>query len=354
MSATRWSEARAREWAAAQPWLVGCNFIPSSAINPLEMWQAETFDPETIDRELGWAAGLGMNTVRVYLHDLAWTADPDGFAARLDRFLAIAASHGIRPLLVFFDDCWHEPTPGPQPAPRPGVHNSGWVRSPGARALRDRASWDRLEAYVRAVVGAHAGDARVLGWDLYNEVTNYFLPLMSRPMPGRAVALAAAFASRPFRRGASLALLQEVFRWTRAIAPSQPVTAGVWSPERWLSARLVALSDVVSFHHYRSAASLERTIARLAAHGRPLWCTEYMARRAGCTLETHLPVFRRERVGCWNWGLVDGRTQTKFAWVDPPGGPEPAVWFHDLLQADGTPYRAEEAALLRRMTGRGG
>jgi hypothetical protein len=353
MPDTRWSEARAREWYAAQPWLVGCNFLPSSAINQLEMWQAETFDAEGLDRELGWAAGLGMNTVRVYLHDLAWDADPAGFAARLDRLLAIAARQGIRPLLVVFDDCWYEPRPGPQPAPRPGVHNSGWVRSPGARKLHDRASWGRLEGYVGAVVGAHGGDERVLAWDLYNEVTNCFLPTMGRPQPWRALGLAAALVRRKRASGDSLALLGEVFRWARAARPAQPLTAGVWFPDRALTARLVALSDVVSFHHYRSASSLEREVARLARYGRPLLCTEYLARSAGCTLESHLPVFQRERIACWNWGLVDGKSQTKFSWQDQPGGPEPDPWFHDLLRRDGSPYRAEEAALLRRLTGRG-
>ena len=58
--AGRWSEAKANEWYAKQPWLVGSNYIPATAINELEMWQAETFDPTTIDKELGWAEALGM------------------------------------------------------------------------------------------------------------------------------------------------------------------------------------------------------------------------------------------------------------------------------------------------------
>ncbi len=38
----RWSVEKANEWYAKQPWLVGCNFIPSTAVNQLEMWQEET------------------------------------------------------------------------------------------------------------------------------------------------------------------------------------------------------------------------------------------------------------------------------------------------------------------------
>ena len=330
---------------------MGCNFLPSSAVNQIEMWQAGSFDPACIDRELGWAAGLGFDTVRVFLHDLAWRADPTGFGARLDRFLEIAARHGIRPLLVFFDDCWYEPEAGAQPGPRPGVHNSRWARSPGRRAVDDRREWERLEAYLRDVVRRHAEDERVLGWDVYNEVTNGFLPILGRPQPWRAVGLVGAALRRRLGSSRSIALLREAFGWIRACRPAQPLTAGLWFPDRKLNALLVELSDIVSFHHYRSAASLERQIAALRRHRRPLLCTEYMARTEGSLFETHLPVFRREKIGCYSWGLVDGRSQTKFSWRDRPGGPEPEPWFHDILRADGTPYRAAEAAFIRAATG---
>jgi len=169
MSKSRWDEDRAERWYADQPWLVGCNFTPSTAINQLEMWQAETFDPETIDRELGWAAKLGFNSMRVFLHDLVWEADADAFKDRIDRFLAIAAGHGISTMLVLFDDCWFPPRAGAQPSPVPGVHNPGWAQSPGHRVVKDREQWGRLEAYVRDIVGAFAEDERVCVWDLYNE-----------------------------------------------------------------------------------------------------------------------------------------------------------------------------------------
>ena len=132
----RWPVEKAQAWYAQQPWLVGCDFIPSTAINQLEMWQADTFDPDTIDKELGWAEGIGLNVVRVYLHDLAYAQDPAGFLERMDRFLEIAQRHGIRALFVIFDDCWlADPKPGKQPEPWPGVHNSGWGREPGPRPV---------------------------------------------------------------------------------------------------------------------------------------------------------------------------------------------------------------------------
>ncbi len=65
---SKWSANKAKEWYAKQGWLKGSNFQPSTAINQLEMFQAETFDTAAINRELGWAQGLGFNVMRVYLH----------------------------------------------------------------------------------------------------------------------------------------------------------------------------------------------------------------------------------------------------------------------------------------------
>src|SRR5215203_7533377 len=165
----KWSEQKAKDWYARQPWLIGSNYNPASAINQLEMWQADSFDPKRIDLELGWAAGLGMNTMRVYLHDLLWQQDAEGFKRRLDQFLTIAAKHRIRPIFVLFDSVWDpDPQLGKQRAPRPGVHNSGWVQSPSRTSLQNTAEHPRLQAYVKGVVGAFARDPRVLAWDIWN------------------------------------------------------------------------------------------------------------------------------------------------------------------------------------------
>src|SRR5215813_1502530 len=169
----KWSEQKASDWYKQQPWLIGSNYVPATAINELEMWQADTFDPRRIDTEFAWAESLGMNTMRVFLHDLLWQQDAEGFKRRLNTFLEIAAKHRIKPIFVLFDSVW-DPSPqlGQQRAPRPGVHNSGWLQSPGAKALADPAEYPRLEAYVKGVVGAFGKDPRVLGWDVWNEPDN--------------------------------------------------------------------------------------------------------------------------------------------------------------------------------------
>jgi hypothetical protein len=328
MAGARWSRDQACEWYAQQPWLVGCNFIPSTAINQLEMWQEPTFDPTTIERELGWAADLGFNTVRVYLHDLVWNARPYSFKARIERTLQIASGHGIRILFVLFDDCWNDdPKLGPQPDPIPGVHNSGWVRSPGSRAVSDTSAWPRLKRYVQGVIDAFGHDERVLMWDLWNEPGNNGMGTKSLP------------------------LLAKAFEWARAVAPSQPLTVGIWFDNQELNDFQLAASDVISFHNYGSVDSLVIQIEELKALGRPLVCTEYMARTNGSRFGTHLPVFQREGVGCYNWGLVSGKTQTIYPWGSEGGGPEPELWFHDIFRKDGTPYDPEEIRAIKRHTG---
>jgi hypothetical protein len=224
----RWTEQAAHDWYGKQPWLVGANYIPATAINELEMWQAKTFDPKRIDTELAWAESIGMNTMRVFLHDLPWQHDPTGFKKRIDTFLAIAAKHKIRPMLVLFDSCW-DPYPklGPQRPPKPGVHNSGWVQSPGLEALRDKSQYPRLEAYVTGVVSAFAKDKRVLAWDLWNEPDNPNTSSYGKLELPNKVALVED-------------LLPKTYAWARGEAFS---TADERSMER---RRLVKLRDVIS------------------------------------------------------------------------------------------------------------
>lgn len=337
-NAQRWPEAKANAWYSQQPWLVGSNYIPMNAINQLEMWQAETFDPQQIDRELGWADGLGMTTMRVFLHDLLWQQDASGFKQRIDQFLAIAARHHIRPIFVLFDSCWEpEPKLGPQHPPIPGVHNSGWVQSPGLPALKDSSQYPRLKEYVQGVVGAFATDDRVLAWDVWNE---------------------------PASSPEVIALLPQVFAWARQAHPSQPLTSGTFQqnftpigPDKPTPVTEIQLaeSDVISFHNYSWPEDFEKHVIGLERYKRPVFCTEYMARSAGSTFDTILPIAKKHKVVAINWGFVTGKTQTNLpwdSWERPYLKTPPAVWFHDVLHADGTPYREREAEIIRVLTGK--
>lgn len=346
---TVWSKEKAHAWYAKQAWLVGCDFLPSTAINQLEMWQAETFDTTTINRELGWAASIGMNTVRVYLHDLLYLQDSTGFLQRMDVFLEIAARHGIKPLFVLFDSVW-DPYPklGKQREPKPGVHNSGWVQSPGKDALLDSTQYPRLERYTKAVVAKFANDDRVLCWDVWNEPENMNNEYYRKMEPINKPQIVEM-------------LLKKVFEWARSANPQQPLTAGLWDGDWSAEEKLKSIeklmmdqSDVISFHNYGDSASFEKDINDLHRFGKPLLCTEYMARGNKSTFQGSLPIAKKYNVAAFNWGLVDGKSQTKYAWDswNKPYSGEPPIWFHDIFRKDGTPYIKAEVELIKKLTGR--
>jgi len=353
----RWSVQEAQEWYANHDWIVGANFVPSTAVNQIDMWQEFTFDPETIDRELGWAADAGFNTMRVYLHYLVWARDAEGYKDRIDQYLEIADEHGIKTMFVFFDDVWgDDPALGSQPKPVPGVHNSGWVESPGLDQRLQREMWPAFEAHVKDIMSTYADDDRVLLWDLYNEPGNGKNPPKS-----------------------TLPLLKEVVGWAREAAPTQPITAGVWNwsePYSELNKYQLAASDITTFHTYEPPEETKRIVGRLRDRvgERPLVVTEYMARPRDNTFENHLPYFHEQNIGAINWGLVSGETQTVYSWDHPKGtsdeyyaqwredvrevypwenhqsAPEPETWFHDVFRQDGTPYDSSEVELIRRLS----
>lgn len=325
---SKWTETKAKEWYAKQGWLRGSNFQPSTAINQLEMFQAESFDTATINKELGWAEGLGFNVMRVYLHHLLWTADKEGFKKRLDTYLSISTKHGIKTLFVFFDDCWNDTAfVGKQPAPKPGIHNSGWVRDPGTMIYTHQDTMKTLEAYVKDVMTTFKNDQRILMWDLYNE-------------PGNNA-----------QHNKSMPLLKAVFQWARAVNPSQPVTAGVWNnapPFKELNKFQLENSDVITYHNYNYVDHHQNAIDTLRKFNRPLICTEYMARRNGSLFQLILPLLKKENVGAINWGFVSGKTNTIFAWDTPiKDGKEPLLWFHDIYRADGTPFSKYEVEFIK-------
>ena len=321
-----WSADKANQWYAKQGWLVGCNFLPSTAINQLEMWQEDTFDIPTLDKELGMAEDIGFNVMRVYLHDVAWKTDPKGFKKRIGTFLNIASRHKIKTLFVFFDDCWNpDPKPGKQPEPKAGVHNSGWVQSPSKDIKKDSTMWDDLEEYVKDILTTFKNDDRILMWDLYNEPTNSGYGETTVP------------------------LVNKVFDWAWSVRPSQPLTIAAWTGK---FDYYYGYSDVITFHNYSDAASMEKEIIELQKMGKPVICSEYMARTNNSKFETHLPILKQYNVGAINWGFVSGKSNTIFPWGSKEGSPEPAVWFHDVLRKDGTPYDPKEIEVIKSLTGK--
>ena len=341
-----WSSLKINEWYSNNHWPIGCNYIPHNAINQLEMWQAETFDALLIDKELGWAAELGFNSMRVFLHHLLWEQDSTGFISRIETFLTIADKYGIKPMFVLFDGVWDPfPKTGTQPVPRNLVHNSGWVQSPGFDVLNDASKYDDLHAYVHGVVDHFKNDTRVLIWDIFNEPDNMNTGSYKD--------------DNYVQHKAELAvnLLKKSIGWIRKIDPIQPITMAPWQCNWGDDATISALdnfmflnSDIISFHCYEDKVSMEKIILQLKRYGKPMVCTEYMARPLKSTFKDILPVLQRHNVGAYNWGFVAGKSQTHIAWDSwhTPYEKEPELWFHDILRADGKPYCVKEAAYLTR------
>jgi hypothetical protein len=277
------------------------------------MWQ--DFDPATIDRELGFAEGLGLNSLRVFIQYVVYEDDGARLLDRFDAFLGLASARGLSVMPALFDDCWlPEPFLGDQaPEPRPGLHNPYWQRSPGKR-LMDLAFRPALHRYVEDLLTTFGRDRRIIAWDLYNE---------------------------PQDNDASVALVRDVFAWARRIAPSQPLTAC------WYGA---LLSDITSIHFYASPVrdpdEAARVIESANSFGRPVVATEALGRPNHGELDEILPLFDENGIGWYLWELMIGADQTRYQW---PGSPPAAddVVFQGLLHEDGTPYRRREVELLR-------
>lgn len=326
---------------------MGANFLPSNAVNQLEMWQDDTWSPGVIDRELGWAADLGMNSMRVFLHDLMWEGDGSAYLRRIDEFLSIAAGHGIGVLVVFFDSCWHPfPRRGTQRPPEPHVHNSGWLQSPGLTVLREPARFDALEGYVKGVIERFQDDPRIHGWDLWNE-------------PGAQNTASRGSRDLGERKDEVVTPhLLRTFEWAHAVRPSQPITSGLWcgwDDLRPLSRLQIALSDVASFHCYNGPETALKRALQMLEYGRPVLCTEYLSRHVpgptqdGSTFQAILPVLQAHGIGAYNWGLVAGKSQTQYPWDSwqQQYDAEPSPWFHDVLRPDGSAYDEAEATFFK-------
>ena len=357
----RWTEERAWQWHNENGWMVGTNFNPSTSINQLEFWQEDTYDPETIERELEWSAELGMNMHRVYLHNLLWDQDSIGFLERVDNYLNISESKDIKTLFVLLDDVWHPvPKLGKQPEPIPFVHNSGWVQAPGSEILGDSSRHDELKNYVKGVISHFADDKRVVGWDLYNEPDN-----VASSDPENLVN---NINFRGLNRGPevkekhiySLSLLKKIFMWAREVNPSQPLTVGLWKDsETWndidnLSAIdrfAISNSDVISFHAYGDLEETRKKIEDLEQFNRPLLCTEYLARGEQNTFQIMLPLFKEKEIAAVNWGFVAGKTNTAFPWSSwqVEFDSLPKIWHHDIYLPDKTPYDEKEIAFLKNI-----
>ena len=330
----RWSEEKANAWYESMEWPVGCDYVPAYAGNQIQMWQSSTWDPEAIDRELGWAEQLGFNSLRIFLHDKVWKAEREAFFSHVDEFLEIADSHGMTCLVTLFTNGGSEQRfVGEEISPVPGIHNSIWAQTPGESVVNNPEKWNQVKEYEQDVLRRYKDDKRIIAWCLYNEPQN---------------------TQRGVKK--TLPLMKETFRWAREINPSQPLTAPIWEIPSSLTPQMPTVtwvwenSDIISFHCYKEPDYLEKFIKLLLPYNRPLVCTEYMGRPKS-TFKECMPILKKYNVGAINFGLTAGKCNFHLQWTSKAGDPEPKVWFHDIFRLDGTPYSQEEVDFIREMTG---
>jgi len=353
----KWSKQKAWQWYNQHPWLCGFNYVPRTAVNWTEMWQDDTFDLPVIRQELGWAKEIGCNTLRTNLPFIVWQHERDKLRQHLDDFLTVAAKNSLAVMLCLLDDCGFSgdhPYFGPQKPPTPGVHNSQAAASPGRNIVMDKSQWPEIELYVKDIITSFRDDPRIFMWDLYNE-------------PGNNLIFKADGEQffDPRLENYSYELMNNVFEWAREIAPRQPLTTGGWYGHQavekgsaliqnhFIDTKAFELSDIITFHSYHPIKQVKQLINDLQTYERPIMCTEWMARQAGSRIQDQLPIFHREKIGCYQWGFVNGRTQTHIPWPvfleKTSGVAEQTGWFHDLLYPDGTPYSQDEISLIKQL-----
>lgn len=332
---TQWSAEKAREWYDAQQWPVGCCFVPSYAVNQFEMWQEDTFNLPVLDKEFGLCQELGFNLVRIYLHEMLWWDDAEGFKSRIDKVLDLAQAHGLKVTFTFCTNGGSQQQLGKQPEPLEGIHGGGrWCCSPSTEMMNNRELWPRFKEYLQDILRTYAHDERILYWCLQNEPENI----------------------KPDRD--PIEWMKALYEWAWEVRPDQPLSSPVWQRPGYAGAktRLDAVSwclqysDIITFHCYYGPKELETFIKMLSVFHRPMICQEYMGRNLGSTFELCMPIFKREKVGCLNWGLVEGKCKYRYPWGHKPEQGEPDIWFHSIYWEDYTPWCSTEVEYIKRMT----
>lgn len=334
LSSNSWLFENGEKFQSNLQWLVGCNYIPSTAVNVIEMWQDDTFEQtlQTTSIEMQSAQFIGFNSVRVFLNFILWQQDPVGFKHKIDRFIDAVILHEIRIIFVLFDDRFHgDPELGPQKPPIPGVYNSRWVQSPGQRQATNTTLYPDFKNYVQDILQYFKYDSRIIMWDLFNE-------------PGNRHSV-----------DEILPLLINIFTWAREVNATQPLTAGLFKyDENFNKINEFQLnnSDIVTFHHYGNLSDFINLVKMIKSKigQKSLVCTEYMARQLDSLFETHLPYMKLNNIGALNWGLVSGKTQTIYPWWSKPHSLPPEIWFQDIFQKNGGAFNDTEINIITNQT----
>jgi len=264
----------------------GANYVPSYAKNDVAIWM--DYDLVVIDRELGYAERLKLNTVRVFLNQAVYEHNPKQFLERLENFLSLCDKHKIRAMPVLFDSCFD-----PQVVDLKDYREKTWIPSPGFSRLGEK---DRpaMTEYVHAVVGGHKDDRRIIVWDVMNEPesTQHWGDLEKG---GRET-------------------IDQFVRWAlrrvREEKPTQPLTVGWAGPGANIAS--IDLVDVICLHLYCPEKDLKREVqqgqhwGRL--HDKQVILNEFVGQPFQ-PLEAALSIVAERKIGWAFWELMLGKSQ---------------------------------------------
>lgn len=297
----QWTEKQAWDWEKKVGTIIGFN-------------QPESAYPGMTNLEiLRKAADLGFNSVRFWLKG----EDVDAQIAYIKKMADEAESCGmtISPVLSlqrkYFNDKENE-----------------------------KENLKIVEELVKTLIRPFANDERIVLWDIWNE-------------PGFKTGDPETFREMEW--------VEKMVHWCREENLCQPITASIiWDPDRdadvssptWEKRRQVeAMMDLHNFHSYDCArnfgAEIDYTLDRIRKiSNRPIVCTEAMIRVNGSSVQRTLPVFAREHVHVYLWGLYNNDWNWSVKWgrstydaFDP--------MFHDFLWADGDAYDAREFPFIK-------
>eukprot|EP00947_MAST-08B_sp_MAST-8B-sp1_P003672 g3672.t1 len=327
--ATPSSPSYTNSWSSVR----GVNYVPSYSSNPIETWM--DYDEATIERELGYAHALGLNAIRVFLHMFPWAADRQAFLSKVEHLVAASSKRGLQPLLVLLDDDFYDVANVTTVAEmaafvsEPANYRGGvrWMANPGMLVLGAGApgNWPLVHEYLADVVGAHAGDRRLLGWDVMNE------PSRHAGWAGGLTRFVAAAVNATVKLAGGVPATVDQYAGVPANLASDLETAlsyhSYWHYGKWQDCA-GSVGDVQSFQEANGAAYLKAA----AALDKPVLVSEFGQSDCYCPAATG---FQAAGVGWIAWELITSHDQ----FGD----------FQGLVHANGTNRSQAEAACLARL-----
>ncbi|MBR6007662.1 MAG: cellulase family glycosylhydrolase [Clostridia bacterium] len=347
-----WTNDQAWEWQKKVGWLRGCNFIGSDCCNRIDMWQSYNNEAHmrTAERELALCRDIGFNTVRLIIEFDVWFQERARFMQILENYISLCARYGQKVMLVLANEA--QLCRGEEYVPKPlgeqvyalGYHQGRFPLTDEQKALEPYHELERKQTrskyleMVGEIVGRYRADERVVCWNVYNE-------------PGISIGMERC-----------LPIIRLMFDTVSELDPVQPLCSDVWywkdydnlNPRDALSARL---SDVISWHNYQPLDKFVTGYEQLRRLNKPILLTEWLHRIVHQNVRELYPLLYLERINCWCWGFVAGKTQTYEPWdslwerFDRENGNTDLdfkLWQHDLFRPSLRPYDPAETETIKR------